>query len=607
MALIRLYNDNQGSTPNQGAITTGSIKLYQDTSAFDNITPPTPGTQKWNNQEIPADVPTKNLVAYDNATGIRTFKLPTGGVFSEDKNKNIIVGPHSTYGNIASKPGFERDDVIPVSLGGVNASPDNIKLVPIDKASKQDLVEQANAAKVKAGVNPKSLIAETLSQKEQIANAPSLVQKTLDFTKSLFSPLVPNMQENQGTMKTLSELQIDPLTLKANPKKAVLDYWNGIKDSVVSAGEDLRSVFTTPGIAGKVGAAAGTVARTTGAVLSPMTALFSAANDIPIAGTISKLIALPFEYSGEVGTKVSNTIIDSLPISQDIKDKLKPGIAELTGLAYQFALGGATDITKDKMKELVTKFGAQDAQTIVDKAQEIAQNRIQNQQTAQPEQIKLYPEETQPPAVGGPEKTIPGEALQQPSETPVKPTAEQGLSPEPTKPSGLGKSIEQKAIEDKLTTGFKNVAGYDSSTIKEQSAMVKDLLDSGVDNARDIIRGSKPLPDRMRGSSLIVGMEEFIKEHPELNKNGELLYELANSPLVSKVSQAGSELGLMQNRLQDSATARLQDIKNARDAQVKDLPKKKTAQLKNLTDETNKINLSKEDLSWNKFLDNIVC
>jgi len=108
----------------------------------------------------------------------------------------------------------------------------------------------------------------------------------------------------------------------------------------------------------------------------------------------------------------------------------------------------------------------------------------------------------------------------------------------------------------------------------------------------------------MRGSSLIVATEEYLKKNP----NVDLAYELANSPLVTEVSESASELGLMQNREQDSATARLQELKKFREKKAERGTKKtKGDVIKKIKQETAKTNLSKEDLTWNKFLNEIVC
>jgi hypothetical protein len=171
------------------------------------------------------------------------------------------------------------------------------------------------------------------------------------------------------------------------------------------------------------------------------------------------------------------------------------------------------------------------------------------------------------------------------------------------KPSKIAKSIEAKAIEDKLTKGFSDLAEYDPITIKDQAKRATDLVNSDINLAREIIRGDKPLPEGLRGTALIIAMEEYIKKA----KDPDVAYELANSPLVSKTSYAAQELRLAAERIPDSATAKIQEIKKAREAKISEIEKKKTNLKRSLKEEMNKINLSKEELSWNRFLEKITC
>ena len=184
----------------------------------------------------------------------------------------------------------------------------------------------------------------------------------------------------------------------------------------------------------------------------------------------------------------------------------------------------------------------------------------------------------------------------------VKSSASQEVWPE-IKTSGIAKSIEAKAVEAKLTKGFENLAGYEKINIKDQAQRAADLINTDIENARKVIRGEQPLPEGLKGTSLITAMEEHIKKSKDMN----MAYELANSPLVSETSVAAQEMRLAAERVPDSAAAKIIEIKKAREAQINDLPKKKNATSKTLKNETSKVNLPKEQLSWDKFLSEITC
>lgn len=57
----------------------------------------------------------------------KVLKIPPGyggGAFYSGGK----IGEHTNYGEVESKPGYQRDDIIPVGLGGVNSDPSNIRM-----------------------------------------------------------------------------------------------------------------------------------------------------------------------------------------------------------------------------------------------------------------------------------------------------------------------------------------------------------------------------------------------------------------------------------------------------------------------------------------------
>jgi hypothetical protein len=184
-----------------------------------------------------------------------------------------------------------------------------------------------------------------------------------------------------GTNQTLADLQMDPLSIKANPAKAITDYWHGIKDSVLAEGENIKQIFTGKGAAAKIGAGEKAAAGAVNAGISPITSLFSAANDIPVLGTVSRLITLPFAFMGDAGRDTAKVITDALPISQDAKNKIVDGMGDIIGLAGQFVVGG---LAEKAIPDLVKRYGPEDTATIVDKAKEIASTEKPSEAQAAP-------------------------------------------------------------------------------------------------------------------------------------------------------------------------------------------------------------------------------
>lgn len=205
--------------------------------------------------------------------------------------------------------------------------------------------------------------------------------------------------------------------------------------------------------------------------------------------------------------------------------------------------------------------------------------------------------ETKTGEVETPSKTS-EESLSKPQGETIEPKADKGTSK-------IAKSIEQKAIEDKLTTGFKDLAGYEKINVKEQADLATKTV-SNLDDARAMIRGEKPLPEGLRGVSLITAMEAHLKANPD----ADVAHELANSPLVSETSKAAQELRLAAERTPDSATQKLAEIKQAKLEKAggeEKVTKTKQDIVKKAQKEMNKINLSKEELSWDRFIKDIAC
>src|SRR3990167_2140464 len=129
-------------------------------------------------------------------------------------------------------------------------------------------------------------------------------------------PEIPkSVQTFPSTMEMLAELQIDPLSLKENPKEAINSAWEALKNPVMEAGKDIKDLFTTattrPKIVGKELEIAADIG---GIVFSPISALFEGANQVPILGSVSKLISLPFIAIGEAGANIADFVVVKLPI-----------------------------------------------------------------------------------------------------------------------------------------------------------------------------------------------------------------------------------------------------------------------------------------------------
>lgn len=226
-----------------------------------------------------------------------------------------------------------------------------------------------------AGIFPKEQTSAQLKQTPQIQKGRTATTKVIDNSSNAIKSFLAEIPKRfPETARGIKEIIDHPLSANASPKKALTDAWEAIKQPVIKEFKlSAKSQFDPPkSIAGKVGLEAERLATAGAIIFSPISALFSAANNVPVIGTVSRAVSLPFLAVGEGATKVSNKIIDQLPISKEAKDQLKPGIGEIFALAGQLALGKITEIGAKKKIELTKKFGEKDATTIVEKATELA-------------------------------------------------------------------------------------------------------------------------------------------------------------------------------------------------------------------------------------------
>jgi hypothetical protein len=234
------------------------------------------------------------------------------------------------------------------------------------------------------------------------------VVDALSYIPNEFSRIFPE------TSKLYGEISSDTFSLKADVHKAIPDFVKTIKDSWTAANENqpvTKTLWqllanTNPlglstgqglpfGNAQEAGQSLQNVSRTIGVPLSIFSAVFSAANDVPLAGTVSKAISLPFVAIGEGAPKLSNKIIDAIPrniLPPEDKEALKPGVGETFALALQLLGGKAMEVGPKKFAQLSRKYGEVDAQTIVTQATKLAEERKQVQQVGKKEPVVVTPD-----------------------------------------------------------------------------------------------------------------------------------------------------------------------------------------------------------------------
>jgi len=277
----------------------------------------------------------------------------------------------------------------------------------------------------------------------------STIEKAKSIGKDIFN-LKPS-QEKKGVPYSILFLNSAIDTVKnttSEEKKRVSNFFD-----VAISKEPLSK---------KVAAGISVVSGVANVAFSPISALFAGAEQIPVLGTVSKAITLPFDVAGDIGKSDVHQLVNLLPVSKETKTNLREATDEIGALAGMIVLGGeAFKIAGSKIKELKTKFGEDGAKTIIEKATEKAKNiKVKSVEEIKPE---IKAEKVVPEIVG---KKSPITFREVP---PTQIGEKIQLKTTPTEKAFIGEKIISKGIAPELqsfvlaATKAKNVEEFISS------------------------------------------------------------------------------------------------------------------------------------------------
>jgi hypothetical protein len=179
-----------------------------------------------------------------------------------------------------------------------------------------------------------------------------------------------------------------------------------------------------------------------------------------------------------------------------------------------------------------------------------------------------------------------------------------------TKPSGVARAIEAKAIENGLVkSGFNELADYSPTTIKEQAQRIADLMSSNIEQAKRMATGKEAIPPEtgIRSEALFSAIRDYAME----KRDGQLMLDLAKSPIASEISAAGSKLSLSRPTMEDSAFSKIQQVrKELEKVAEKRLKGKSPAKVKEAIKDSLKEKIAKtkpSKYSWENFIKEITC
>jgi len=297
----------------------------------------------------------------------------------------------------------------------------------------------------------------------------------------------------------------------------------------------------------------------------PVSAGMSSAEELPVVGPIAKGINYIFGKAGELGSWEADTIVDALPISDNTKKEIIQPARELAGLLNMVALGKVAhetakdvnsryteklDMIEEKRNNGIKLTRTEQAFINSDKAIKAAEtitgktivtiqdvkNRISELRNKLRKDIPKGYEEFK-------SENVPAvkEAVSQPESatksTFVESVKTPELSPEvktgPTAESKTGVDIKTEAFERGIQQDFGDVAEYKVMSMKEQSRMAEQLINTNAELAKKVAVGDAVPPEGLKAGSVFTA----LKNRAIASGDIETLRTLAKSNLASRLGQ----------------------------------------------------------------------
>ncbi len=394
--------------------------------------------------------------------------------------------------------------------------------------------------------------------------------------------LVKNYAESsEKTVYTMGEALLHPIeTLKKLPSMFSKPFLAGIKKA------------STPVQGGNIITdTANLITGVAESIFSPVTGVFSIAENIPGAKQVAEVLSLPFTALGMATSFGTGKIVDALPVSDETKAVIKKPLEDLSSTVAQVYLGGKI---MDKISNL-SKTGEKVTPETVKPVVEEAIAEAKQQKPA------LFPEKAQVQEAG---QTV---ADWKKQGTPEKPA--QDLTYEPTESvSGLAKSAKSKLLRDKIIADsdkrFDELPVLEKRVKKEDVAKSTDYVLNNPSEAFQVAMATRRAPDGMLPTDVYASMHDYLSNTNEIGLLSKLINE---SGLNRDVRYMGQNIQALARLGKDSFDSKIKSIKQVREQRIFNYDKKKGDIIKTIKKEAKKIHLSKAELNWDKFLDENIC
>lgn len=406
-----------------------------------------------------------------------------------------------------------------------------------------------------------------------------------------------------------------------------------VLNNLVSSAEQFRSdVLGTPGAKNgqivntstnrttseKIGSTLNLLYAIASTVFFPVSETYTIASQLPVIKPVADAIGVIFSKAGQVTSFSADKLLETLPISQQAKDNLKAPIDNVSSLVGQIILGGYIYGKITGVMDVNGKVSDANLKKIHEEASQKSQEINKEANRPMPPPDKLQPQDVQAtqsaeiPKSGyvspfqnsdgtkqasGVADTISGtdSAIQ-----PIQGTGE-------IKVRGLSQGVEEKAIENKLTSGFGELPTYETVNMKDQARMVTDLMDKDYEQAKRVATGQENAPQGILPESIFIGVENRAIAEGDVNT----LRDLANSKLTQEATTMGQRIRTLGERDPESPVTAIEDLAKAREdalvkkSKIKDVAKAKRQIAENIKKEITKVSPTKE--TWSSFIDSLKC
>lgn len=172
-----------------------------------------------------------------------------------------------------------------------------------------------------------------------------------------------------------------------------------------------------------------------------------------------------------------------------------------------------------------------------------------------------------------------------------------------TKQRGLSRSVEEKAIENKLTDSFGDLPEYQTVNMKEQAEKASELITKDYEMAKKIAMGHEQAPKGVIPESLFVAVENKAIKEGDVNT----LRDLATaSRLTTEATTMGQRIRTLAERNPDSPVGAIKSIQVIRSNKSgKELQTSKNRIVKEIKEHIKQTKPKKED--WTSFVRSLEC